>query len=57
MERRLGQGSRLGSSAEQRYERRAEEAERHAEVLRRMLIEDKIEDKAPGPGQLSARMA
>ncbi len=57
MERRLGQGSRLGSSAEQRYERRAEEAERHAEVLRRMLIEDKIEDKARGPGQLSARMA
>ncbi len=40
MERRLGQGSRLGPGAEQRYQTRAEEAERHAEVLRRMLVQD-----------------
>jgi two-component system, chemotaxis family, protein-glutamate methylesterase/glutaminase len=40
MERRLGQSTRLSPSAEQRYERRAEEAERHAEVLRRMLVHD-----------------
>ncbi|HWN45240.1 MAG TPA: chemotaxis protein CheB [Thermoanaerobaculia bacterium] len=53
MERRLGQSGRLTPGAEQRYERRAEEAERHAEVLRRMLVQD--ETKAQG--QLSARMA
>ena len=41
MERRLSQTSRLGPGAEQRYERRAEEAERHAEVLRRILVQDK----------------
>jgi two-component system, chemotaxis family, protein-glutamate methylesterase/glutaminase len=40
MERRLSQGSRLGPGAEQRYQTRAEEAERHAEVLRRMLVQD-----------------
>lgn len=42
MARRISQGSRLGLHAEQRYERRAEEAERHAEVLRRMLMQDKV---------------
>ena len=41
MERRMSQGSRLTVAAQQRYERRAEEAERHAEVLRRLLVEDK----------------
>jgi two-component system chemotaxis response regulator CheB len=41
MERRLSQSHRLSPAAEQRYERRAEEAERHAEVLRRLLVEDK----------------
>ncbi|MEA2561792.1 MAG: two-component system, chemotaxis family, protein-glutamate methylesterase/glutaminase [Acidobacteriota bacterium] len=41
MERRMGQGSRLHHGAEQRYERRAEEAERHAEILRRLLVQDK----------------
>jgi two-component system, chemotaxis family, protein-glutamate methylesterase/glutaminase len=40
MERRLSQSTRLSPSAEQRYEKRAEEAERHAEVLRRMLVHD-----------------
>lgn len=37
----MSQSSRTGPLAEQRYERRAEEAERHAEVLRRMLVQDK----------------
>jgi two-component system, chemotaxis family, protein-glutamate methylesterase/glutaminase len=42
MERRLSHGNiRPNPSAEQRYERRAEEAERHAEVLRRILMQDK----------------
>jgi two-component system chemotaxis response regulator CheB len=42
MERRLRQGGRTGQMMEERYERRAQEAERHAEVLRRLLMEDKV---------------
>jgi two-component system, chemotaxis family, protein-glutamate methylesterase/glutaminase len=42
MERRLSQAGRISPGAEQRYERRAEEAERYAEVLRRLLVEDKV---------------
>jgi two-component system chemotaxis response regulator CheB len=42
MERRLKQGGRGGHMMEERYERRAREAERHAEVLRRLLMEDKV---------------
>ncbi|HVG06792.1 MAG TPA: chemotaxis protein CheB [Thermoanaerobaculia bacterium] len=42
MERRLSQGPRPNLATGQRYERRAQEAERHAEVLRRILVEDKV---------------
>jgi two-component system chemotaxis response regulator CheB len=41
MERRLPQTGMAAKMAHDRYERRAQEAERHAEVLRRLLMEDK----------------
>lgn len=41
MDRRLRQTGMLAQMAHERYERRAQEAERHAEVLRRLLMEDK----------------
>ncbi|HEX3129365.1 MAG TPA: chemotaxis protein CheB [Thermoanaerobaculia bacterium] len=41
MDRRLRQTGMLTQKAHERYERRAQEAERHAEVLRRLLMEDK----------------
>jgi two-component system chemotaxis response regulator CheB len=41
MDRRLRQTGLLAQKAHERYERRAQEAERHAEVLRRLLMEDK----------------
>jgi two-component system chemotaxis response regulator CheB len=41
MERRLRTIGVAGQRMEERYERRAREAERHAEVLRRLLLEDK----------------
>jgi two-component system chemotaxis response regulator CheB len=41
MERRLQQTGMAAKMAHERYERRAQEAERHAEVLRRLLVEDK----------------
>lgn len=40
MERRLHQTGKAGPLAEERYQRRAQEAERHAEVLRQVLMED-----------------
>jgi two-component system chemotaxis response regulator CheB len=41
MERRLQQTGMTARISHERYERRAQEAERHAEVLRRLLMEDK----------------
>jgi two-component system chemotaxis response regulator CheB len=41
MDRRLQQTGMAAKLAHERYERRAQEAERHAEVLRRLLMEDK----------------
>ena len=41
MERRLRTIGMAGQRMEERYERRAREAERHAEVLRRLVTEDK----------------
>lgn len=40
MERRLHQAGKPGVLMEQRYQRRAQEAEHHAEVLRKVLMED-----------------
>jgi two-component system chemotaxis response regulator CheB len=41
MDRRLQQTGMAARIAHERYERRAQEAEHHAEVLRRLLMEDK----------------
>jgi hypothetical protein len=40
MEQRLSQIHRPNAAMELRYQKRAQEAERHAEVLRRMLVQD-----------------
>lgn len=40
MERRMRQGDKPATATEQRYQQRAQEAEHHAEVLRKVLMED-----------------
>lgn len=40
LERRMRQSGKTGMATEERYQRRAEEAEHHAEVLRRLLMEE-----------------
>ncbi len=42
MERRMRQSGKVGVMIEERYQRRAQEAERHAEVLRKLLMQDEV---------------
>ncbi|HWM93824.1 MAG TPA: chemotaxis protein CheB [Thermoanaerobaculia bacterium] len=56
MERRMSQGNRLSPGAQQHYNTRAQEAERYAEVLRRMIVEDKEKDEEKQKDELRAAL-